>query len=608
MSTPAEFAQLALSFIDPIQHEYEIIRPLVLFAETIAERSRQTGVERSHIRDQAHRFVTSGMFGLADQRSRQSGRKPHSYPERVANYLVYVKHLYPPIHYDELARIVRRKFGYVTNHSTVKRFLLRHPVPVQLPLHLTHFHDFDNAYQARWTVVRMWAEGWSKKSIAGCLQLSRKHVHTIIAAFQRDGFVGLEDQRTRPADHPANQLTLPFLKDVLGLQREYRRAGRTRLHGVLTQRYTNQGRTDVPSERTLGRAMALNRKFHSAPPTWVTDAPSAVTNEHFKEFPYTPVQRHRYWFIDIRYLRQLDDHWTYSICVLEGYSRKILAGMASEYQDEVAVLQLLTAALTEYGCPGGIVSDNGAVFTAHAYCSLLETLGIEPCYIEKGKLWENLLEAQFKVQLRLADAKFEQAQTFEEVQQQHAAFVELFNTTPHWVHREREDGLRTPADVLAWVHGRQVAPDEVRRVVRHLHFERSVRPNGYISIQKFYIYAERGVARHRVSVWLYEGRLQVMYREALLARYAYQYDRKHQQIRSITHPLLFQTPYVSPQLELWELDETQWRKVLERPQRLRSHPSSSKRNVQQLRLALNILTIFLWWLTELHFVHSHDVL
>ena len=102
----------------------------------------------------------------------------------------------------------------------------------------------------------------------------------------------------------------------------------------------------------------------------------------------------------------------YSICVLEGYSRKIVAGMASEYQDEVAVLQLLTAALAEYGCPAAIVSDNGSVFTAHVYCELLETLGIEPCYITKGKPWENLIEAQFKVQLRLADAHFEQAATF----------------------------------------------------------------------------------------------------------------------------------------------------------------------------------------------------
>lgn len=47
-----------------------------------------------------------------------------------------------------------------TNHGKVKRFLERHPVPVQLELELTHFHEFEDAYEARWTVVRMFYEGW----------------------------------------------------------------------------------------------------------------------------------------------------------------------------------------------------------------------------------------------------------------------------------------------------------------------------------------------------------------------------------------------------------------------------------------------------------------
>jgi hypothetical protein len=33
----------------------------------------------------------------------------------------------------------------------------------------------------------------------------------------------------------------------------------------------------------------------------------------------------------------------------------------------VAVLQLLNAALLEYGAPEGMVSDNGSVFTSDAY-------------------------------------------------------------------------------------------------------------------------------------------------------------------------------------------------------------------------------------------------
>ncbi len=44
MATADEFAQIALLFTDPLQREYEVIRPVVLFAETVAERSRQTAL------------------------------------------------------------------------------------------------------------------------------------------------------------------------------------------------------------------------------------------------------------------------------------------------------------------------------------------------------------------------------------------------------------------------------------------------------------------------------------------------------------------------------------------------------------------------------------
>jgi hypothetical protein len=35
-----DFAYIRQYFVDPIQHDYEVIRPIVLFAETAAERSR----------------------------------------------------------------------------------------------------------------------------------------------------------------------------------------------------------------------------------------------------------------------------------------------------------------------------------------------------------------------------------------------------------------------------------------------------------------------------------------------------------------------------------------------------------------------------------------
>ena len=177
MSAAEDFTQYQLHFVDDSQHEYEVIRPIVLCAETVAERSRQTGLERTVVGAKARRFATAGMLGLVDQRLGNLGRQDQVYPEAIAAPILYVKQLYPPIHDREIVRIVQRKFGYKTNHHTIKHFLERFALPVQLELNLLTFAEFADAYQARWTVVRMWYEGWNKQSIAGCLQMARSHVY-----------------------------------------------------------------------------------------------------------------------------------------------------------------------------------------------------------------------------------------------------------------------------------------------------------------------------------------------------------------------------------------------------------------------------------------------
>jgi hypothetical protein len=82
VSAAEDFAQYKLQFVDYIQHDYEVIRPIVLFAETIAERSRQTGIERTSVGDKARRFVMEGMLGLVDHRVGQAGRKGLIFPLR----------------------------------------------------------------------------------------------------------------------------------------------------------------------------------------------------------------------------------------------------------------------------------------------------------------------------------------------------------------------------------------------------------------------------------------------------------------------------------------------------------------------------------------------
>ena len=155
---------------------------------------------------------------------------------------------------------------------------------------------------------------------------------------------------------------------------------------------------------------------------------------------------------------------------------------------------------------------------------------VEPKYIGLRKPWQNLIEAQLKVQLRFADCQFEHAQTLEEIQTLHAAFIETFNTTPHWAHREREDGRRTPVEGLEWVRGRSVERTALCRLFGEIQFLRMVNRYGFVSVQRFYIYAEPGLSRQRVAIWVYEGELRIEYQETLLARYRCAYDQRQRRL------------------------------------------------------------------------------
>ena len=118
--------------------------------------------------EKAKRFVQEEMLGLVDKRSHNPKQREIGFPEPVAKYILYLKYLYPPINYREIVRIIGNKFGYKTEHKKVKRFLDKNPITVQLELQLEQFYEFEDAYQARWTVVRMFYEGWGKRASLTC--------------------------------------------------------------------------------------------------------------------------------------------------------------------------------------------------------------------------------------------------------------------------------------------------------------------------------------------------------------------------------------------------------------------------------------------------------
>lgn len=64
--------------------------------------------------------------------------------------------------------------------------------------------------------------------------------------------------------------------------------------------------------------------------------------------------------------------------------------------------------------------------------------------------------------------------------------------------------------------------------------------------------------------WIYEGSLRIEYQDTLLAQYQADYDQRQKHFQHISQPTLYQTPFASPQLALFELDDEHWLKVYHR--------------------------------------------
>src|SRR5262245_42868207 len=108
MEPMRDFAQLQLHFVDQIQWRYELIRPLVLFAEgTATQRAQDTHTHPETVRQFTRRFHQQGMLGLLPGDVEVVPReRASSIPEAVRQEIDRLKTLYPDFHYRELARIV----------------------------------------------------------------------------------------------------------------------------------------------------------------------------------------------------------------------------------------------------------------------------------------------------------------------------------------------------------------------------------------------------------------------------------------------------------------------------------------------------------------------
>src|SRR5262245_43053089 len=150
--------------------------------------------------------------------------------------------------------------------------------------------------------------------------------------------------------------------------------------------------------------------------------------------PYKATRRHQYWFIDGRMMDcALDGVKWWSLLILEGYSRTMLAGAIAPSEASWAALLVLYTACLRYGAPQPFIADSGGTYIAtefEAVCSRCE-IDHQTIISTQGESDMHVIETHCNIQRRLYDYQCALSTTPAALAQAHPAFIQLYNTTAH---------------------------------------------------------------------------------------------------------------------------------------------------------------------------------
>jgi hypothetical protein len=305
--------------------------------------------------------------------------------------------------------------------------------------------------------------------------------------------------------------------------------------------------------------MALNRRLYDLSKPTPQPKPK-------KSMPFAATRRHEFWSVDICYIEkhQIPEYAgqpIYIITILDNYSRAIVASAPSPTQNLDAFLLVLFTAIHVHGTPEALVSDGGSVFKANFAMEIYESLGIRKEQIERRRPWMNYLESHFALMKRLEAYDLAKAATWEEFCSTHAKFVAAYNWQDHFAHQDREDGLRSPREVLGWVHGRAVELPTLDQIFHARHAGRHLNRHGYIRYHNWRLYGEDGLAGEDASVWLFKETLTIAFQEEPIAQYEVQAAPDSMEWQQICELRPIPSRYPSSQLPLWDRQDIEWYKV-----------------------------------------------
>src|SRR3712207_4074788 len=560
----------------PEQERYEEIRPLVLFDASVAERAREVGTSVSTLYRRLDRFAEEGMEALFDAPAAKRRRLPPA----IRRLVVDLKAEHPAFNLNEIANVVRAAFGTKPDVRSVGRVLEEEPLPLKMVRRYPPYHEAGDVREVRAAVVALRLDGWSAKAIAGYLGVHHATVYRALERWKERGFEGLADGSpgrppgVRKADFAAVEAIRKLAQNP-GL-------GAFRVHAAMVQMGFDLSRA------TCGRILARVREVYGyEKPMGGGGTPRAM--------PFAASERHEVWSADVRHLDMVDEALVggkaYAITVMDNFSRAILASAVTRRQDLYAFLSVFYRAVERHGAPKKLVTDSGSVFLSNRARAVYAKLGVRKEEIEKGRPWQNYSETTFGIQKRMADWHFRRAESWPELVEAHDRFVEDYNAQAHFAHQRREDGRRSPTEVLSWVSGMRFHPGDLERAFFSERHSRVLDGLGYATLMRWRLYAEEGLAGKEADLWLLEKTLTVEHAGEPLS--GYEVDRDPAggrggpgRLLAVGTPVLFETSFTPGQPRLFGLSETLgedgWLKAL----RLRDYAPKRVRRTGMLQQVL----------------------
>jgi len=163
-----DFDQFQERCRDPMPRRYASIRPLVrLHDRTAVQRDEATHTPPETGGTLKRRFAHQGLRGLFPEALDlvPSGRQSRG-PDEVVQALARLKGLSSGLQSQALGRIILYPLGSHLSDNTIKKLWQTVPVASPQPLPLLDSHRYPQRSQARWKVIQLSYQGWSKRSLS----------------------------------------------------------------------------------------------------------------------------------------------------------------------------------------------------------------------------------------------------------------------------------------------------------------------------------------------------------------------------------------------------------------------------------------------------------